>query len=191
MDRYVGQNDEQLARLAQTGDKSAFGVLVQRHQARVYNIALRLTGDREEALDLAQEAFIRAHSMLASFDSTRLFAPWLARVASNVVLNQLRRRKPTSIPFAEEGNEQSRGARPPPDESAQPEQRFLANEQSAAIRAAILSLPPHYRAVVELRHFQELSYEEIAAALSLPLSDVKSHLFRARKLLRVQLDEGL
>ncbi|NJM08938.1 sigma-70 family RNA polymerase sigma factor, partial [Candidatus Gracilibacteria bacterium] len=95
MDRYAGQDDEQLVVLARAGDNAAFGVLVQRFQGRVYNIALRLSGERQEALDLTQEAFIRAHAALARFDTTRPFAPWLARVATNVALNRLRRRSPT------------------------------------------------------------------------------------------------
>jgi RNA polymerase sigma factor (sigma-70 family) len=75
------------------------------------------------------------------------------------------------------------------DYSAEPERLYLAGEQHELVRRAILALPPHYRAVIELRHFQDCSYDEIALALALPLSDVKSHLFRARRLLRDWLEE--
>ena len=107
---------------------------------------------------------------------------------TNLALNWLVRRHAPELPLAggEEGDEQA--AHDVPDISAEPERLYLSSEQQARVRGAILALAPHYRAVIELRHFQELSYDEIAAALNVPLSDVKSHLFRARRQLRAWLE---
>jgi RNA polymerase sigma-70 factor (ECF subfamily) len=177
--------DRQLVAQALNGHPDAYGELVRRYQAAVYNVAYRLVGERQEALDVAQDAFVRAFHALRSFDQERPFGPWIARIATNVALAALQRRRLPTIPLGRILGADSDGAEvAPPAPASGPEEEFLAAERGAELRRAILALPPHYRAVIELRHFQELSYEEIAATLRLPLSDVKSHLFRARKLLR-------
>jgi len=160
---------------AASGD--AFGELVSRYQTSVFNVCYRLLHESGEAEDLAQETFMRAYDRLHTFDLEREFGPWIRRIAANLCLNYLEARKATA-PLDEERDA---------DESSRPEKQIEVKERSAQIRAALLSLPPQYRVVVELRHYQELSYDEIAQELNLPLSDVKSHLFRARKLLAEQL----
>jgi RNA polymerase sigma-70 factor (ECF subfamily) len=170
--------DRDLAIRARRGEAEAFGELVRRYQTAVFNVCYRLLGERREAEDLAQEAFMRAYARLDSFDAERPFGPWIKRVAANLCLNRLGQKTP-EVPLLDEEHDDAEASTP---ESAQD-----ANERTALVRAALLGLPPHYRAVVELRHFQELSYEEIARQMQLPLSDVKSHLFRARKLLAEKL----
>jgi len=169
--------ERELVERAQRGETAAFGELVRMHQASVFNVCLRLMGERAEAEDAAQEAFIRAFGRLSTFQPERPFGPWMRRVAANFCLNRLEARR-EAVPLDEER-----------DEAAEltPEASRVQTEQSQAVRTALASLPAHYRAVVELRHFQELSYDEIAAELNLPLSDVKSHLFRARKMLAEKL----
>ncbi len=120
---------------------------------------------------------MRAHDRLHTFDLSREFGPWIRRVAANLCLNYLESRK-VDTPLDEERDA---------DPAQLPEAATEVRERSEQIRRALSSLPPHYRVVVELRHFQELSYDEIAAELNIPLSDVKSHLFRARKLLAEKL----
>ncbi len=176
--------DRDLARRAKQGEADAFGELVRRHQTAVFNVCYRLLGERREAEDLAQEAFIRAYERLGTFDTERPFSPWMKRVAANLCLNHLQRRAPPSVPLDEERDP----ARTPA--GGNPEAVREQIEQADALRAALRGLPPHYRAVIELRHFHDLSYDDIAAALRLPLSDVKSHLFRARKLLAKTLETG-
>jgi RNA polymerase sigma-70 factor (ECF subfamily) len=144
----------------------------------VFNVCYRLTGERREAEDLAQEAFIRAYERLDRFDPDRPFGPWMRRVAANHCLNRLSAQPVADVPLDEERDE---------DEQSRPESIREEREQAEIVRAAILALPANYRAVIELRHFQDMSYDEIASALSIPLSDVKSHLFRARKLLAEKL----
>ena len=120
---------------------------------------------------------MRAYERLNIFDDTREFGPWIRRVAANVCLNHLSSQKPTSE------LEEERDA----DQSQRPEAVVEVRERSEQIRQALASLPANYRIVIELRHYQEMSYDEIAAELKIPLSDVKSHLFRARKLLAEKL----
>lgn len=166
--------DRDLILRARRGEAEAYGELVTRYQTSVFNVCYRILYERREAEDLAQEAFIRAYERLATFDLERPFGPWIRRVAANLCLNQLSARRPES---AELDEERDAGA------DHMPEAAYDVRERSEQIRAALASLPAQYRAVVELRHYQDMSYDEIAAALRIPLSDVKSHLFRARKLL--------
>ncbi len=184
-----GADDGSLAARTLAGDVDAYAELVRRHQTVVYNVAFRLVGERQTALDLAQDAFVRAYRALATFDQVRPFGPWIARVAASVALDWLERKRVPTVPLPRPPGraDGEPGEEALPDESAEPERLYLEAEEREAIRRAILALPPHYRAVVELRHFQELTYDEIASTLGIPLSDVKSHLFRARRLLRRSL----
>lgn len=170
-------SDRDLIQRARRGDAEAFSRLVLRYQTSVFNICYRILHERLEAEDMTQETFLRARERLALFDEERAFAPWIRRVAANVCLNHLEAQKKTA-PLDEEREA---------DENARPESQVEVRERSERIRSALASLPAHYRVVIELRHYQELSYEEIATELHLPLSDVKSHLFRARKLLAEKL----
>ncbi len=166
---------------AQRGDASAFGELIGLTQAAVYHVCLRMMGERREAEDMAQETFVRVYERLHTFDPQRPFLPWVRRVAANYCLNQLSRSAPAADSFDD--------AFDWAEESAGPLAQIEQAEQARRVRAALLRLAPRQRAVVELRHFQELSYEEIAQALNLPISDVKSDLFRARRLLAEMLKD--
>ncbi len=177
-------SDGALAARARRGDKDAFGELVERHQTAVFNVCYRILGERREAEDLAQEAFLRAYRRLATFDEQRPFGPWVRKVAANLCLNHLQKQRPEAGAFEEEYEGVELAATSHAEESQR------AAEQTEMLRAAILSLPPHYRAVIELRHYQELSYGEIGETLNMPLSDVKSHLFRARKALAELLKDS-
>jgi len=172
--------ERELTRRVAHGDQAAFGEIVRRHQQAVFNVAYRLLGNRQDAEDAAQEAFLRAYQFFDRFDTDRPLGPWLARIAVTVCLNRLERLRPEAS--LEEIS-------PRPEPAPGPEEYTLAREVGECLRAEIARLPPRYRAVIELRHFQDLSYQEIAAALHRPLSDVKSDLFRARKLLAERLKD--
>jgi len=176
------QSEQDLAHLAQQGDLDTFGELVRRYQDSVFRLCFRLLGNRQDAEDLAQEAFIRAFRHREKYDPTRPFGPWIRRIAANLCLNHMQARQPLAAPLEDE-LQSSPPAREPGPESVQE-----MVEQSQQVRAALLALPPHYRLVIELRHYQAQSYAEIAETLGLPLSDVKSYLFRARKQLAVWLN---
>ena len=189
-------NERELLLQAKQGNTAAYGKLLQSHQTAVFNVAYRLLGNRRDAEDMTQETFLRGYRALNTFDLARvrgenLFAPWIKRIATNVSLNWLesRRIRPqttaSDLPRAEESD--VRDMDEWASEQTTPEQGLVQQERSQRLRAAILALPPHYRAVVELRHQQEMSYAEIAKALERPLSSVKSDLFRARKMLATKM----
>ena len=181
-------DEQQLLQQARQGDETsaaAYGELVRRYQTAVFNTAYRLLGRRVEAEDAAQEAFLRAYRALNRFDLERPFAPWIKRITTNLCLNWLESAQMRTQTLAAE---MSRDDQPVSmDDWAQaahsPEQTLVREEQATRLHKAIWALPPRYRAAIELRHFQELSYEEMAEVLERPLSSVKSDLFRARKML--------
>lgn len=175
-------SDRALVLRVRGGDTEAFGDLVQRYQKSVYNVCYRLLGEAGAAEDQAQEAFIRAYERLDQFDADRPFGPWVRRVAANLCLNRLASVRAAAFSLDDERDEPVLDAAVG-STTADPAAAHDQVETSEALRAAIVALPAHYRAVIELRHFHDLSYAEIAAELSLPVSDVKSRLFRARKLL--------
>jgi RNA polymerase sigma-70 factor (ECF subfamily) len=138
-------------------------------------------GERRDAEDLTQETFIRAFERLGMFEDERPFGPWIRRVAANLCLNRLNLKVTPHVELDEEFEL-------PEAHLPGPESLLVAKERASAVRAALLALPAHYRAVLELRHFQDLEYEEMAKLLQLPMNTVKSHLFRARKLLAERLE---
>ena len=185
-------SERDLLNRAKQGDEAALAALVRRYQTAVFNVAYRLLGNRQDAEDAAQETFVRAFRALDRFDAERPFAPWIKRITANHCLNRLEAAKVR--PFIPEVDLAGPGETAVTlDKWAQsdptPEQTLLAQEQAGRIRLAIAALPPRYRAVIELRHFQQLSYEEMAVELERPLSSVKSDLFRARKMLAEKLKE--
>jgi RNA polymerase sigma-70 factor (ECF subfamily) len=175
------QSDRRLVQQASSGEHQAFDELIRRYQSSVFNVCHRILGERQEAEDMTQETFLRAHERLRTYDPDRPFGPWIRRVGANLCLNSLKRRQLVTLPLDDELEGMTRKA------SERPEVAQVHAERAHTIREAILSLPAHYRAVIELRHFFEMSYQEIAEALEIPLSDVKSHLFRARKTLAERL----
>jgi RNA polymerase sigma-70 factor, ECF subfamily len=179
--RMESSPDRDLVEQTRRGEVDAYGELVRRYQTSVFNVCYRILGERQGAEDLAQDAFLRAYQRLATYDAERPFGPWIRKVAANLCLNTLQRRGPPRLSLDDEYDDPIDAAQPDP---ADVHERV---DQAGRLRRALTSLPPHYRAVIELRHFHDMTYEEIARALSLPLSDVKTHLFRARRSLARQL----
>lgn len=173
--------DRDLAERIQRGEQDAFAELIQQHQQAVFNVAYRFLANVHDSEDAAQETFLRAWRFFDKFDADRALAPWLKRICVNVCLNRLETNRPL-LPLDDE-------LPPPRDPNPGPESVTDKRGLESRIRVELASLPPRYRAVIELRHFQELSYEEIAAALNRPLSNIKSDLFRARKLLADRLKD--
>jgi RNA polymerase sigma-70 factor (ECF subfamily) len=176
-------SDRDLVLRTRRGEVGAFGELVRKYQTSVFNVCYRMVGERREAEDQTQEAFLRAYQRLGSFDVDRPFGPWMRRVAANLCLNWLALRQPAFLPWEEEW---VAGTEP----SADPESVRRERELESVLRAALKALTPRQRAVVELRHFQDMSYAEIAATLAVSLSDVKSDLFRARRTLARRLQDA-
>lgn len=186
-------SERELLDRTKQGDEAALTALVHRYQTAVFNVAYRLLGNWQDAEDAAQEAFIRAFRALDMFDLERPFSPWIKRIAANHCLNRLEAAR--IRPFVPEVDLAQPGETAVTldkwaDSNPTPEHTLLAQEQAGHIRLAIAALPPRYRTVIELRHFQQLSYEEMAAVMERPLSSVKSDLFRARKMLAEKLKES-
>ena len=170
------------------GDNYAFGTLVEAYQNRVYNLALRMCGNPDDAFDLAQEAFFRAWRGLAGFQRDSAFSTWLFRLTANVCLDWLRakKRRPTvSLTSVDEEGEETQLEVVDPGKG--PEELLLAAEDRAALTRAMNELPVEYREILTLRAINDLSYTEIAEVLKLREGTVKSRLSRARLALRNKL----
>lgn len=178
--------DETLAQRSAAGNTAAFEELVRRYQDRLYGLALRMLGQREEAEDVAQEAFINIYRSLGRYRTDERFAPWAYKIASNLCIDHLRRRRAqlVSLDAPADPEEEEDEQRPIPDWSGSPEVVALEHEGEAAIMQVIDQLPPNYRLIVLLRHVDDMTYEDIAAVTGLPLGTVKNRLFRARESLR-------
>jgi RNA polymerase sigma-70 factor (ECF subfamily) len=159
---------------ARQGDLSAFEEVVRRHQRRVYGVALRIVRAHDVADDVAQEAFVRAWRSLDRFELGRPFAPWVCRIAANLALNHVR-----SPRAREEGLPEGHAEMPAVGQG--PLEALLDDEARRVLDVAVAELPAEQRAVFVLRAVEELSYEEIAAALGLQPGTVMSRLFRARE----------
>jgi RNA polymerase sigma-70 factor (ECF subfamily) len=164
------------------GDVNAFERLVLEYEKSVYNIALRMTGNSEDASDMTQEAFIKAYNSLQSFRGDSKFSVWLYRIATNVCLDFLRSksRKPT-VSLSVEDNEGEEVQLDVADESQSPELLLDRQMTRESVRRGLDTLSPEYRQILLLREIQGLSYDEISQALGLEVGTVKSRIFRARK----------
>ncbi len=177
-------SDEKLVELALDGDEDAYGALVRRYQRRLTAFLGQLVGDIELARELSQEAFIRAWSALARFDPRYRFSTWLFRIAHNLGIDHLRRRRLQTVGLYRtdsDGDEvEVVVAALDKDPLGHLENRALAEE----LHQVIDNLRPEYRELVLLRHFGGLSYQEIAEFKDMPLGTVKNKLFRAHSVLR-------
>lgn len=171
------------------GDRDRFTDLVSRYEKRLINYVYRITHRYEDAHDLAQDIFVKVYLALDRYDPKYQFSTWLFRIAQNSAIDALRKKTIAEVPITRPADEEGSGKeREFADDGISP-YRALKNKQlSAAIDKAVVNLPPDYRELIQLRHFAELSYEEIASMKKLPLGTVKNKLFRARNLLKDALD---
>lgn len=183
----AAENDD-LALLARVkaGDRAAYRVLVERYQRRVYNLAFSLTKNREDAADIAQDAFVKAFQSLAAFKGDASFYTWIYRITSNLAIDFLRKARPGVVAEAE-GNA--------PEDLADagagagilstrlgtnPQRTALRRELAEKMEEALAQLPEKHRAILVLREVEGLSYEELAETLGIPKGTVMSRLFHAR-----------
>jgi RNA polymerase sigma-70 factor (ECF subfamily) len=169
----MSADDVELVQRCRTGDRAAFDVLVLRYQSPVYNAALRMLGNREDAKDVAQNAFLKAFEHLEDFDPQYRFFSWLYRIALNEALTAMGRRKQHGAITGLEI-----------DGAPGPEATVAGGQTAVAINGALLQLVSEQRQVVILRHVLDLSYEEMAEVLQVPDKTVKSRLHSARQKLR-------
>lgn len=182
---YAEQDDATLVSACQIGDQDAFALLVQRHQRFVFNLVFRMLGHYEEADEVTQETFLAAWQGLPGFRGNARFSTWLYRIAYNCALKQLEQRKrDQALQLAiqvEQANQQINN-----DERIGAE--IEAHDRQTIVREHLSKLPAKYRIVLTLRHLQEMTYEEMAEILTMPIGTIKTHLFRARNLLKERLE---
>ncbi len=183
--------DERLVELALDGDEEAFGILVRRYQRRLTAFLSQLVGDLELARELSQEAFVRAWSALARFDPKYRFSTWLFRIAHNLGIDQLRRRRLKTVSLYRTDTEGTEVEVVVPDTEKDPLGHLENHALASELRQVIDELRPEYRELVLLRHFAGLSYQEIADFKEMPLGTVKNKLFRTHSVLRKALAEFL
>jgi RNA polymerase sigma-70 factor (ECF subfamily) len=173
----VNEDDDRiLVRRCRQGERAACELLLGRYQKPVFNAALRLLRNPEDAKDVAQTAFLKAFEHLADYDPKFKFYSWIYRIAVNEALNVLGSRKP----FGELSGEEA-------DEAPGPERRVEGEQVSKAIEEALMSIKPELRTAIVLRHTLHLSYRDMSDVLELPEKTVKSRLYDARQLLRDRL----
>lgn len=177
--------DAALVQRTLQGDTSAYNILVQRYQRQVYNLAYRMLNSAEDSADMVQETFIRAYGALSSFRQDASFLTWLYKIASNLCIDLLRSRRSKSTLSLD--MELEEGREPSADRYLGPEETAVRGAVGDVVHKAVMNLPERYRIVIVMRHLRGMSVDEIAQELSLPSGTVKTHLFRAREMLRERL----
>lgn len=178
------REDYDLVVLARNGDEKAFAQLLRRYKDTIYYMLLKMVNNKNDAEDLTLEAFGKAFKNLHQYTPSFAFSTWLFKIASNNCIDFLRKRRGTLIPIENnadqtENSDSIRLKSKDPD----PEEKLMRKQKAILLHKVVRRLKPRYRTLVELRYFRELSYEEIAAELDLPLGTVKAQLFRAREML--------
>ncbi|MCI1696771.1 RNA polymerase sigma factor SigW [Aneurinibacillus aneurinilyticus] len=180
--------EQRIIQEAKNGNRDAFAELVDLYKDKVYHVSYRMVGNRQEAEDVAQETFLRVYANLDNYDPQYKFSTWIYRIASNLSIDLLRKRKKNlsidaEISGAEGVDWHDRLA----DTGKGPEEEVLTDELQEEVQGAIMGLSPKYRAVMLLRYIEDLSLQEISEAVQLPISTIKTRIHRGREALRKKL----
>jgi len=184
--------EARLVALAREGHRGAFAELVELYKNKIFHLACRMLGNVQEAEDVVQETFLRMYEHLSSYDSSRKFSTWLYRIATNLCIDRLRRRRQVyslDAEFAEgegmDGHSVLRAGDPGPEET------LMLTERQRIIIEAVASLPDKYKAAVALKYYQDLSLQEISDILQVPVSTVKTRIHSGREYLRRKLEREM
>lgn len=186
------RTDHEIVDAVRDGDEAAFGEIIERYRGPLTNFLYRFLNDYEEAVDLAQESFVRVYFALDRYHKEYAFSTYLYRIASNLAISELRRRKRrrlVSLTGLFGGEDDQDVEFQPADTRVLPEEETIDKEREQVIAKAISSLPDKYRLPIILRDVQGHSYEEVAAILELGLGTTKSRISRARGLLKTKLEK--
>ncbi|HEX8129806.1 MAG TPA: sigma-70 family RNA polymerase sigma factor [Pyrinomonadaceae bacterium] len=184
----AGTSDEQIVERALCGDADAFGEIVHRWERRIYALAYGILGREEEARDATQETFIAAFRNLRGFRGEAKVSSWLHRIAVNQCITRQRRAR-TRAEHSLEAETEAGGERFAAPAGSSPARQAEGRERAEAVRRAVAALPPELREVILMKEFEELTFQEIADALDVPLSTVKSRLYTALRQLRLRLEK--
>jgi RNA polymerase sigma-70 factor (ECF subfamily) len=186
----MDQDDQDVVQAVLNGQQHRFAELVDRYQTQIVNYVCRMLGNYEDAVDLSQDVFLKAYSGLGSYRPQYPFPAWLFRIARNAAIDEIRKRRLATVsldaPMEFDDGAASREVESP---GLDPQDTYLGIEFADRVSAAIDQLPEKYREPIVLRHAADLSYEEIAEALELPIGTVKTRIFRARDALRQSLGD--
>ena len=175
---------------AQKGDRLAFAELVELYKDKLYNMAYRMMGNAQEAEDVAQEAFLRAYKNLDSYNAKHKFSTWIYRIATNLCIDKMRKKKPDySLDAEVDGIVGADMYTRIASSERTPEEEYVRAETQTEVQAAIESLPENYRAAVVLKYMHDMSLQEIADILEVPVSTVKTRIHRGREALRASLSQ--
>ena len=184
------KQDLKLIKRCKRGEEAAFAELLARYRSAIFGLCYRMTRNPEDARDLAQEVFIKVFSLLDRYDESYAFSSWIFRIATNHCIDHLRRNRLRFLSLdgytTPDGDEIEM---PVPDKAAGPDRVLELKQAMDKLEDVIADLPPHYKAIILLRHDQELSYEEIATVLDLPLGTVKARIHRARAMVQQMLKQ--
>ena len=185
-------SDAELIAAILKGEQELFSDLVQRYQGRLVNYLYRLLRSTQEAEDLAQEVFFKVYKALDRYDPKYKFSTWLFRVAQNAAIDQIRKRRLQLVSMDRQGSgDGDLGTWEFPSSDPSPYGDLRNQERGEAIQVAVDGLPWDYRELIVLRHFGELSYDEIAKLKDMPLGTVKNKLFRGRQMMKERLRDFL
>jgi RNA polymerase sigma factor (sigma-70 family) len=177
------KNDFQLVLKAKGGSQKAFADLMQRYKDSIYFMSLKMVNNKEDAMDITVETFAKAFEKLDKYQPEYAFSTWLFRVATNNCIDFLRKKKLNTVSIDNMIDDDDDRPMQIKSDTLNPEESSIKKQQSEELKVLVESLPPRYRNLLTLRYFDELSYEEIAQQLDLPLGTVKAQLFRAKYLL--------
>lgn len=177
------KNDYMLVQKAREGSQKAYADLMQRYKDSIYFMSLKMVNNKEDAMDITVETFAKAFEKLDKYQPEYAFSTWLFRVATNNCIDFLRKKKLNTVSINNMMDEEDDRPLQIKADVLNPEETSIKKQQSTELKLLIESLPPRYRNLLTLRYFDELSYEEIAQQLDLPLGTVKAQLFRAKYLL--------
>lgn len=190
--RQEEAEDRELVTATLDGDQDAFTLLVQRYERRIVNYVRRIIRRHEDAHDLAQDVFIKVYMALDRYDPKYEFSTWLFRIAQNAAIDVVRKKGIIEESLVRPGRDgEGEQEMDVEGEEVSPYRSLSNKEMARAMELAIERLPDDYRDLIDLRHFGELSYEEIAEVKGMPLGTVKNKLFRARNVLKGELEHYL
>jgi RNA polymerase sigma factor (sigma-70 family) len=178
------RHDFDLVRAALEGDENAFARLLGRYQDAIYFMLLKMVNNKSDAEDLTLEAFGKAFKNLHQYSPNYAFSTWLFKIASNNCIDFLRKKRGVTVNI--ETNQESTELETPVklrSKDPDPEEKLIRKQKAILMRKVVRKLKPRYQTLVEYRYFREMTYEEIASELKLPLGTVKAQLFRAREML--------